>query len=91
MSQAASSTTDHGSSSRPEDSRSVSQLHHIEVAKSQLATLPSEEARIIINFLSSLPPPPDSSRMGRDIPVMADRETQTASGLEGLVDSKPHL
>ena len=41
MSQAASSTTDHGSSSRPENSRSVSQLHHKGSQKS--ATLPSEE------------------------------------------------
>ena len=40
MSQAASSTGAHSSNMRPENNQSISQLHHIEVAKRQLATLP---------------------------------------------------
>ena len=89
MSQAASSTAARSNSTRPEDHQSISQLHHIEVAKRQLATLPSEEARVIVSFLSSLPPPPESAMASRDEKEPVDEETQTASVFQSIVDSTP--
>ena len=82
-------TAARSNSTRPEDNQSFSQLRRIEVAKRQLATLPSEEARVIVSFLSSLPPPPESAMASRDKKEPVDKETQTASVFQSIVDSTP--